>query len=92
MRRVFSDETRVQKFLDFEAALARAQSGLGIIPQTAAEEIVHHCDAAEIDFVKLERETARIGYPVLPGVNSSLHCAATGSVSGAIGRDHAGRD
>ena len=68
MRRVFSDETRVQKYLDFEAALARAQSGLGIIPQTAAEEIVHHCDAAEIDFVKLERETARIGYPVLPVV------------------------
>ena len=68
MRRVFSDETRVQKYLDFEAALARAQSGLGIIPQTAAEEIVHHCDAAEIDFVKLEEETARIGYPVLPVV------------------------
>jgi 3-carboxy-cis,cis-muconate cycloisomerase len=68
MRRVFSDETRVQKYLDFEAALARAQSGLGIIPQDAAEEIVHHCDAGEIDFVKLERETARIGYPVLPVV------------------------
>ena len=25
MRRVFSDENRVQKYLDFEAALARAQ-------------------------------------------------------------------
>ena len=68
MRRVFSDETRVQKYLDFEAALARAQARLGIIPQNAAEEIVHHCDAGEIDFVKLERETARIGYPVLPVV------------------------
>ena len=68
MRRVFSDETRVQKYLDFEAALARTQSGLGIIPQDAAEEIVHHCEAGEIDFVKLERETARIGYPVLPVV------------------------
>ena len=68
MRRVFSDESRVQKYLDFEAALARAQARLGIIPQNAAEEIVHHCDAAEIDFVKLERQTARIGYPVLPVV------------------------
>src|SRR5271170_4314243 len=68
MRRVFSDESRVQKYLDFEAALARAQARLGIIPQDAAEEIVHHCDAGEIDFVKLERQTERIGYPVLPVV------------------------
>ncbi len=68
MRRVFSDENRVQKYLDFEAALARAQARRGIIPQNAAEEIVHHCDVGEIDFVKLERETARIGYPVLPVV------------------------
>ena len=27
MRNVFSDENRVQKYLDFEAALARAQAG-----------------------------------------------------------------
>ncbi len=40
MRRVFSDENRVQKYLDFEAALARAQARLGIIPKEAAEEIV----------------------------------------------------
>jgi 3-carboxy-cis,cis-muconate cycloisomerase len=68
MRRVFSDENRVQKYLDFEAALARAQAQLGIIPRDAAEEIVHHCDAGEMDFVKLEMQTARIGYPVLPVV------------------------
>ncbi|MGO9697884.1 MAG: 3-carboxy-cis,cis-muconate cycloisomerase [Xanthobacteraceae bacterium] len=68
MRRLFSDESRVQKYLDFEAALARAQARLNIIPPNAAEEIVHHCNAAEIDFVKLERQTAHIGYPVLPVV------------------------
>ena len=33
MRDVFSDENRVQKYLDFEAALARAQASLGIIPE-----------------------------------------------------------
>jgi len=68
MRRVFSDASRVQKYLDFEAALARAQARLGIIPHAAAEEIVHHCDAGQIDFVKLKKETERIGYPVLPVV------------------------
>ena len=68
MRRVFSDENRVQKYLDFEAALARAQARLGIIPKEAAEEICRHCNAAEIDFAKLKTQTERIGYPVLPVV------------------------
>jgi 3-carboxy-cis,cis-muconate cycloisomerase len=68
MRGVFSDENRVQKYLDFEAALARAQARLGIIPKEAAEEISRHCHVAEIDFAKLKPQTERIGYPVLPVV------------------------
>src|SRR5438270_7035098 len=68
MRSVFSDENRVQKYLDFEAGLARAQARLGIIPKEAAEEICRHCHAAEIDFAKLKAQTERIGYPVLPVV------------------------
>jgi 3-carboxy-cis,cis-muconate cycloisomerase len=68
MRQVFSDDNRVQKYLDFEAALARGEARLGIIPQNAADEIVRHCKVAELDFAKLEAETARIGYPVLPVV------------------------
>ncbi len=68
MRRVFSDENRVQKYLDFEGALARAQARLGIIPQQAAEEICRHCNVSEIDFAKLKTQTERIGYPVLPVV------------------------
>ena len=68
MRRVFSDENRVQKYLDFEGALARAQARLGIIPKEAAEEIVRHCNAAEIDMAKLKVQTEKIGYPVLPVV------------------------
>src|ERR1700751_4623898 len=68
MRGVFSDENRVQKYLDFEAALARAPAGLGIIPKEAAEDICRHCHVAEIDFGKLKSQTERIGYPVLPVV------------------------
>jgi 3-carboxy-cis,cis-muconate cycloisomerase len=68
MRAVFSDETRVQKYLDIEAALARAQARLGIVPKDAAEEIVRHCHAAEFDMAELKRQTERIGYPVLPVV------------------------
>jgi 3-carboxy-cis,cis-muconate cycloisomerase len=68
MRQVWSDESRVQKYLDFEAALARAQARLKIIPQEACDEIVAHCDAKLIDMAKLKEATERIGYPVLPVV------------------------
>ncbi len=68
MRKVWSDETRVQKFLDIEAALARVQARMGIIPAEAAEEICKHCDAADYDLDILKAATERIGYPVLPVV------------------------
>jgi 3-carboxy-cis,cis-muconate cycloisomerase len=68
MRAVWSDENRVQKYLDIEAALARAQAGLGIIPRKAATEIVRHCDAKNIDMKLLKEKTEKIGYPVLPVV------------------------
>ncbi len=66
MRAVFSDENRVQKYLDFEAALARAEAGLGLIPKDAAAEIVTHCSVGKMDFAKLKEATEKIGAPVLP--------------------------
>jgi 3-carboxy-cis,cis-muconate cycloisomerase len=68
MRDVFSDENRVQKYLDIEAALARVQARLGIIPKNAAAEIVRHCDGKKIDMALLKAATEKIGYPVLPVV------------------------
>jgi 3-carboxy-cis,cis-muconate cycloisomerase len=78
MRAVFSDENRVQKYLDFEAALARAQGKLGIIPKNAAAEIVRHCDAGKIDMAKLKEATERIGYPVLPVVQQLVKLCKNG--------------
>ena len=78
MRQVWSDENRVQKYLDFEAALARAQGRLKIIPQNAADEIVRHCDAKEIDMGKLKEATERIGYPVLPVVQQLVKLCKDG--------------
>src|SRR6266853_1994715 len=68
MRRIFADENRIQRYLDIEAALARVQARLGIIPQHACDEILRHCGIAEYDFAKLKSATERIGYPVLPVV------------------------
>jgi 3-carboxy-cis,cis-muconate cycloisomerase len=66
MRAVWSDENRIQKYLDFEAALAMAQGRLGIIPKDAAAEIVRHCDAKKIDMAKLKTATEKAGSPIIP--------------------------
>ena len=69
MRSVWSDENRTQYYLDIEAALAKVQGKLGIIPQEAADEIVSHCRLDQIDMVELRRQTERIGYPIIAVVN-----------------------
>jgi 3-carboxy-cis,cis-muconate cycloisomerase len=68
MRRVFSDEHRVQCYLDIEAALAQVQAKLGLIPQRAADEITAKCTLDNIDMARLKSQTELIGYPVLPVV------------------------
>lgn len=78
MREVWSDENRVQKYLDFEAALALAQARLNIIPQEACDEIVRHCHAKNIDLAKLKEATERIGYPVLPVVQQLVKLCKDG--------------
>jgi 3-carboxy-cis,cis-muconate cycloisomerase len=72
MRAVWSDENRTRKYLAFEAALARVQGRLGIIPKEAADEIVSVCVLEKIDMTKLAAQTERIGYPVL-GVVSQIN-------------------
>jgi 3-carboxy-cis,cis-muconate cycloisomerase len=74
MRTIWSDENRTQKYLDFEAALAKVQGKLGLIPQAAADEIVRNCKLEKIDMDKLRAATERIGYPVL-GVVSQINAA-----------------
>jgi 3-carboxy-cis,cis-muconate cycloisomerase len=65
MRHVFSDEARTGYYLEVEAALARAQGKLGIIPENAMHEIVSQCRIEHIDMARLKQQTERIGYPIL---------------------------
>jgi 3-carboxy-cis,cis-muconate cycloisomerase len=68
MRDVWSDQARIQYYLEFEEALALTQAHLGVIPREAAQEISKHCNVSELDFAKLKTATEHIGYPVLPVV------------------------
>src|SRR5437763_5687163 len=78
MRRVFSDETRTRYYLEIEAALARVEARLGIIPERAAQEIERQCRLERIDFPKLKAQTERIGYPVLGVVQQIVALCADG--------------
>jgi 3-carboxy-cis,cis-muconate cycloisomerase len=64
MRRVFSDESRLQRYLDVEAALAAVQAQLGIIPLAAVAEIERHCSVRDLDLARLRSQTERCGDPV----------------------------
>jgi 3-carboxy-cis,cis-muconate cycloisomerase len=78
MRQVFSDEARIGYYLEIEAALAKAQARLGIIPEKAAQEIVRQCRIENIDLARLKQQTERIGYPILGVVQQIVGLCADG--------------
>src|ERR1700682_8802 len=69
MRDVFSDEALVGRYLEAEAALARAQARVGVVPKDAAEAIDLASRSLKIDYDKLRHETEIVGYPILPLVH-----------------------
>ena len=69
MRAVFSERGQVQKWLDVEAALARVQGRLGIIPEDAAAQISAKANADLIDMDLMREEVDRVGYAIMPLVH-----------------------
>jgi 3-carboxy-cis,cis-muconate cycloisomerase len=69
MRDIFSDEALVGRYLEAEAALARAQARVGVVPKHAAEAIDLASRSLKIDYDKLRHETDIFGYPILPLVH-----------------------
>ena len=53
MRAVFTDRARLARMLEFEAALARAEAAVGVIPQDAADAIARQCDVAAYDAAEI---------------------------------------
>ncbi|EXF91159.1 3-carboxy-cis,cis-muconate cycloisomerase [Pseudomonas fluorescens HK44] len=66
MREVFSDQGRVQAMLDFEAALARAEARVGLIPASAVAPIEAACRAEHYDFAALGEAIAIAGNSAIP--------------------------
>ncbi|VTU25922.1 3-carboxy-cis,cis-muconate cycloisomerase [Variovorax sp. PBL-E5] len=66
----FSDRNFVDAMLRFEAALARAQAQLGLIPESAAQSIIGSCKVELFDVAKIVRDSGRAGSVAIPLVKS----------------------
>ncbi|HEY8289898.1 MAG TPA: adenylosuccinate lyase family protein [Acetobacteraceae bacterium] len=66
IRALYQLENRWQAWLDVEAALARAQAGLGIIPHDAAEAIAKSARLTLMDRARIDEGFARTGHTIVP--------------------------
>jgi 3-carboxy-cis,cis-muconate cycloisomerase len=83
MRQVFSDRHRLQRMLDFEAALARALVVIGIAPPGASAAIESHCRAELFDMESLARATALSGNVAIPMVKALTEFVAQSDAQAA---------
>lgn len=81
LRAVFADTRQLQCWLDFEAALARAEAAEGIIPQAAADEIARVARVELIDLAALREGVNFTGHPLI-----SLVRQLAGLCAGDAGR------
>ncbi|MBV9531479.1 MAG: 3-carboxy-cis,cis-muconate cycloisomerase, partial [Bradyrhizobium sp.] len=70
MRAVCDDVAYLQNMLDFEAALARAEAAVGVIPEHAAAPIGQACKASAFDLAALAQQATRSGNPAIPLVKA----------------------
>lgn len=67
---VFSDDSVLRAMLDFEAALARVEGKLGIIPRAAASAISAVARMATLDAAAIASEARHSGTPAIPFVRA----------------------
>lgn len=66
MRRIWSEEQMLQRWLNVEVALAETQAELGVIPAAAAQEIKAKAKTEYLDFKAIKKEYARTGHSLVP--------------------------
>ncbi|RZN17398.1 3-carboxy-cis,cis-muconate cycloisomerase [Bradyrhizobium sp. Leo121] len=83
MRAVCDDAACLQNMLDFEAALARAEAAVGVIPNAAAGPIGAACKAESFDAPALAEAAVRSGNLAIPLVKALTAEAAKASKEAA---------
>ncbi len=66
LRALYKIENRWQAWLDVEAALARAQAELGIVPAEAAEAIARAARFDQMDRARIDEGFARTAHTIVP--------------------------
>ena len=89
MRAIFGYDAFLRRCVETEVALANAQARLGIIPAAAAAGIAETAATYRFDIDRLARETAIVGYPVLPMGAVGGGGRRSGPIS-ALGHHHPG--
>jgi len=67
--RIFDEKVRYQRWLDFEAALAKVQGKLKVIPEKAAEEIISKADIKKIDLDSVRENYKQSRNSIVPLLN-----------------------
>src|SRR5581483_12150649 len=70
MRAIVDDRARLQRMLDFEAALARAEAALAVVPASAVEPIVAACRAERYDAAAIGAAAVPAGNVAIPVVDA----------------------
>jgi adenylosuccinate lyase len=70
MKGIFNEEALLQRWLDVETALARAEASLGIIPEEAAREISAKAKAELIDEDYRQQDFRRTGHILVSTINA----------------------
>src|SRR4029078_1784336 len=70
IRAICDDAACLQNMLDFEAALARAEAAVGVIPANVAGPITNACKAESFDFAALADAATRSGNLAIPLVKT----------------------
>jgi len=80
MEAIFGERGTMERWIDVERAVARAQSTLGIIPADAGVEIDRRLNADGIDLERLHEDTVDVGRPIVGLVRQMVE---------QVGGDHA---
>jgi 3-carboxy-cis,cis-muconate cycloisomerase len=83
MRAVCDDAAYLQRMLDFEAALARAEAATGVIPDGAAGAIAKACTAETFDLAELAEAATRSGNLAIPLVKALTAAVAKADAGAA---------
>src|SRR5882757_5379779 len=70
MRAIVNDRARLQRMLEFEAALARAEAAVGVVPVAAIEPISQACKAELYDIGALADAAMAGGNLAIPLVKA----------------------